>query len=157
MYLDELPLEQAEHWLVTWGFGGADFEALRAHAEEVYFPARANIFSQGDAADGMYLVMKGMALVFVTDAAGNEHTVGIVTEGQSFGELGLLIGQPRLATVAAGLDVELLKITPGTLAKLEQEQPELIMQMYKALAQTFAEQWLRVGPWIIQQRKAGHQ
>jgi CRP-like cAMP-binding protein len=147
MLLDDLPLEQAEHWLVTWGFKGEAFNTLKTYAEEVSYPARATIFSQGDPADGMYLVTEGMALVFKRDAQGNEQTIGIVTEGQSFGELGLLIGQPRNATVAAGLDVKLLKITPDTMGRLEQEKPDLMMRLYKALAQTLAEQWTRVGPW----------
>ncbi|MBN1200551.1 MAG: cyclic nucleotide-binding domain-containing protein [Anaerolineae bacterium] len=153
MFLDSLPIDQAQHWLVTWGFEGDAFEALRAYAEEVSFPARATIFSAGDPADGMYLVLSGMALVFLKDDQGTERTIGIVTEGQSFGELGLLIGKPRHATVTAGLDVKLLKITPDTLEKLEQEQPSLVMKMYKALAQSLAEQWIRGGPWEEQQQK----
>lgn len=150
MLLDDLPLDQAEHWLVTWGFQGEAFDTLLSYAEEVTYPARATIFSQGDPADGMYLVVEGMVLVFKKDQQGAEHTIGIVTEGQSFGELGLLIGQPRNATVAAGLDVKLLKITPDTMRRLEQEKPELMMRLYKVLAQTLAEQWIRVGPWAKQ-------
>jgi CRP-like cAMP-binding protein len=157
MFLDSLPVDRVEHWLVTWGFRGEAFETLKAHAEEVSFPARATIFSEGDAADGMYLVLEGMALVFTQDEQGTETTIGIVTEGQSFGELGLLIGQPRVATVAAGLDVKLLKITPDTLTELEKEDPALMMQMYKTLAQTLAEQWMRSGPWTGQQRKAARE
>jgi CRP-like cAMP-binding protein len=153
MFLDSLPLDTANHWLVTWSFQGEEFEVLRAHAEELTFPARATIFSEGDRSDGMYLVLEGMALVFSRNALGMEETIGIVTEGQSFGELGLLIGGPRNATVAAGLDVRLLRITPETLTKLEDEKPELMMKMYKALAQTLAEQWVRSGPWAEQQRK----
>jgi CRP-like cAMP-binding protein len=147
MFLDSLPVDQASHWLVTWGFEGEDFETLRSYAEEVSYPARATIFSQGDASDGLYLVMKGMALVFKTDEQGNERTVAIVTEGQSFGELGLLVGTARNATVAAGLDVKLLKISPETLARLESEVPAIVMKMYKMLARTLAEQWMRGGPW----------
>lgn len=153
MFLDSLPTDQADHWLVTWGFEGEAFDRLRAHAEEVTFPARSTIFSQGDPSDGMYLVLEGMALVFTYDEEGNEQTIGIVTEGQSFGELGLLIGQPRNATVAAGLAVRLLRITDETLSKLEEEKPELMMKMYKVLAQTLAEQWVRTGPWSEQYRK----
>jgi CRP-like cAMP-binding protein len=154
MFLDNLPLDHAEHWLVTWGFEGEAFATLRSYAEEIRFPARATIVSQGDPSDGMYLVLEGMALVFKTDAEGNEVTIGIVTEGQSFGELGLLIGQPRDATVAAGLDVRVLKITQETLARLEKEKPDLMLQMYKVLAQTLAEQWTRVGPWADPNRRA---
>jgi signal-transduction protein with cAMP-binding, CBS, and nucleotidyltransferase domain len=152
MFLDSLPLDQVEHWLVTWGFEGEAFDTLKSYAEEISFPARATIFSQGDPSDGMYLVLEGMALVIKTNAEGVEETVSIVTEGQSFGELGLLVGQPRLATVAAGLDVRLLKITPGMMDRLEKERPELMLRLYKALAQTLAEQWMRAGQEKPQER-----
>ena len=155
MFLDSIPIDQPDHWLVTWGFEGEAFESLRSYAEEVSFPARATIFREGDPPDGMYLVLEGMALVFTYDEDGSEQTLSIVTEGQSFGEIGLLIGQPRNATVAAGLDVRLLKITPEILEKLEQEKSELILQMYKTLAQTLADQWMRGGPWVGKKRKAG--
>lgn len=155
MFLDSMRFEQPEHWLVTWGFEGEAFETLRSYAEEVTFPARATIFSEGDPSDGMYLVLGGMALVVGTDEEGKERTISVVTEGQSFGELGLLIGQPRTATVTAGLDVRLLKITSETLTRLERERPDLMLRMYKTLAQTLAAQWVSSGPWAVRQRKAG--
>ena len=152
MFLDSLNIDQSDHWLVSWGFGGEEFEILKNYANQVTYPARATIFAEGAEPDGMYLVLEGMVLVFRTDEKGIERTLSIVTEGQSFGELGFLIGQKRFATVAAGLDVKLLKITPEMLEKLESEKPEIVMRMYKMLAQTLAEQWMRVGPWVAELR-----
>ena len=43
--------------------------------------------------------------------------------------------------------------TPEMLAKLEDEKPEIVMRMYKMLAQTLAEQWMRVGPWVEQMKR----
>jgi CRP-like cAMP-binding protein len=100
----------------------------------------------------MYLVIEGMVLVF-TSGEDDDEVVSIVTEGQSFGELGLLVGMPRTTTVAAGLDVRLLRITHDVLARLEDERPELMLKMYKMLAQTLAEQWVRVGPWTERRRR----
>lgn len=153
MFLDSLSMDHPEHWLVTWGFQGETFDSLRQYAEELTFAARETIFSQGDAPDGMYLVVEGMVLILHNDKDGRERTLSIVTEGQSFGELGLLVKQPRLATAAAGLDVRLLKITPVTLHKLETDQPGLVVPLYKALAETLAEQWMRTGPWVEDFRK----
>ncbi|HML25064.1 MAG TPA: cyclic nucleotide-binding domain-containing protein [Aggregatilinea sp.] len=155
--LDDFSLEQAGHWLVTWGFAGEEFETLRSYAQEITFPARATIFAQGDPSDGMYLVLSGMVLIFARGENGTEYTTAIVTEGQSFGELGLLVGKPRQDTAAAGLDVRLLKIIPETLDRLEQEHPDLMMKMYKALAQTLADQWLRGGPWAERQWNPMHE
>lgn len=155
MTLNNLPIEQASHWLVTWRFDGDEFDALARHAQEVRCPAQATIFSQGDPSHEMYLVREGMVLILTRDPLGAEKTIGIVTEGQSFGELGVLVGSTRHTTAVAGLDVTLLKITPETLTALEAEQPRLVMRMYKMLAQTLAEQWVRVGPWASSQRPVG--
>jgi CRP-like cAMP-binding protein len=155
VFLDSIPVDEPEHWLVTWAFEGEAFDLLRSYAEEVRYPARTTIFLEGDPSDAMYLVLQGMVLVIDHDPDGSEHTLSIVTEGQSFGELGLLVGQPRHATVAAGLDVRLLKITPEVLDRLEREKPDLMLKVYKTLAQTLADQWMRGGPWGGKFRRTG--
>lgn len=133
-------------WEVSWQFEGEEFEKLRALAEEQQFRARANVFQQGDASDGMYLVLDGYALVITTDeATRTERTVGIITPGQSFGELGLLVQQPRLATVSAGTNLHVLKITPDSLSALEDREPAIASQMYKRLARTLATQLISQG------------
>jgi CRP-like cAMP-binding protein len=144
MPLKQPPVENIDPWLVTWNFGGEAFETIRDYAEKVSFPAGATIFSQGDDSDGMYLVLEGMVQVLRRDEGGAEQTISIIVDGQSFGEIGLLFGQKRLATVAAGLETKLLKITPAALDKLEKERPDLMMQLYKRLAQAFADQWMQI-------------
>ena len=145
MDLNDLNLERQAPWLVTWGFEGEDFDLLRTYADVVHYPERATIFSIGDTADAMYLVLEGIILVFDRDAQGQEHLFGIVTAGQSFGELGVLVGRPRVATCTAGTDARLLKITPDTLAALEKDRPRLMLKLYKKLAQTLADQWVHGG------------
>src|SRR6185436_14102389 len=115
-------------------------------AEEKHYRARSNVFKKGEESDGMYLVLNGYALVIaIDDVTGDERTVGITTPGQSFGELGLLIQQPRLATVSAGTDLDVLKITPESLAALEEREPSIASQMYKRLARTLASQLISQG------------
>lgn len=142
MGLNELPTEKIDPWLVTWDYGGKSLEVIKEYADIVDFPAGATIFSIGDSSDAMYLVLEGMILVLVRDDRGKEQTVSIITEGQSFGEIGLLINQPRLATTAAGIDTKLLRITADTLETLENEHPSTIINLYKILAKTLAAQWI---------------
>ena len=133
-------------------------EEARLRGNSIYLPGKTIPMLPEVLSNGICSLQPGqkrfVKSAYITyDDEGNEQTIGIVTEGQSFGELGLLVGQPRHATVAAGLDVRLLRITPDTLDKLEEEKPELMMKMYKVLAQTLAEQWIRTGPWSEQYRK----
>lgn len=129
-------------WLVTWSLGVTSLESVSAYAEEVTYPSGATIFSRGDISDAMYLVLEGTVLVLVEDDQGVEQTASIVSDGQSFGEVGLLINQQRLATAVAGIDLKLLKITHDALMRLEVEEPAFMVKVYKRLAQTLAEQWM---------------
>ncbi len=130
-------------WEVTWQFEDDSFDTLRTIAENLSFKAGATVFREGDPADGMYLVVEGAAQVMRRSRGGEERTVAIITEGQSFGELGLLVDRPRQATVNAGTDLRVLKITRYVLDLLHKNAPDLAYLMYQVLARTLAEQLLQ--------------
>lgn len=144
MPLNNIPTENLDPWLISWELDEEMIAILTENAELMEVPARTNVFSEGDDAGAMYFVLSGMVLVLKTDEHGHEETVSIIVEQQSFGEVGLMVNQPRLATVAAGIDCKILKITPDTLTTLEQNQPDLVMHIYKNLARSFAEQWVEM-------------
>jgi CRP-like cAMP-binding protein len=129
-------------WEVTWKFEDESFETLQTIADKQLFKAGTTVFNEGDAADGMYLVLEGAAQVIRKTKAGETRTVAIVTEGQSFGEIGLLVDQPRRATVAAGTDLRVLKITRYALELLHKSAPDMAFMMYQVLARSLAEQLL---------------
>lgn len=68
------------------------------------------IVTEGEAADAFFILVSGEAVVTRLDASGNDHVVTRLDPGDYFGEVGLLLGAPRNATVsAAGAhDVEVL-------------------------------------------------
>lgn len=142
MAKDEKPSSEVDPWLVTWSLGVISLESVSQYAEKVVYPAGSTIFSRGDESDAMYLVLEGMVLVLVENDMGDESTASIITAGQSFGEVGLLINQQRLATTVAGPDSVLLKVTHDALMRLEVETPDFMVKLYKRLAQTLAEQWM---------------
>jgi CRP-like cAMP-binding protein len=129
-------------WEVTWKFEDDSFETLQTIAEHLTFPAGTTIFKEGDPADGMYLILEGSALIIRKTQSGEERTVAIVTAGQSFGEIGLLIDRPRTATAAAGTELEALKITKVALDLLHKSAPDIAYMMYQVLARSLAEQLL---------------
>ena len=129
-------------WEVTWKFEGDSFQTLKTIAEEHSYSAGATVFGEGDAADGMYLILEGSALIIRKTKSGLERTVAIVNEGQSFGEIGLLVDRPRQATVAAGTDLKVLKITSMVLNLLHKSAPDMAYLIYQVLARSLAEQLL---------------
>jgi len=57
------------------------------------FPARQTISAQGDAADSVFYVVKGKVRLTAVSKIGKQATLGILSEGEFFGEGGLA-GQP---------------------------------------------------------------
>jgi CRP/FNR family transcriptional regulator, cyclic AMP receptor protein len=71
---------------------------------------RQRIFTQGDAADAVFYIQKGKVRLTVVSKTGKEATIGILTDGNFFGE-GSLAGQSlRMGSAAAITDCDLLRI-----------------------------------------------
>jgi len=76
----------------------------------VAFPKKQTIFAQGDSADAVFYIQAGKIRLTVVSKAGKEATLGILREGQFFGE-GSLAGQAlRMGSATAMTDCELLRI-----------------------------------------------
>jgi CRP/FNR family transcriptional regulator, cyclic AMP receptor protein len=76
----------------------------------VAFPKKQIIFTQGDAADSVFYIQAGKVRLTVISEIGKEATLGILSEGEFFGEGGLA-GQPlRMGSATAMTDCELLQI-----------------------------------------------
>ncbi len=68
------------------------------------------IFTQGDAADSIFYIQKGKVRLSVVSKIGKEATIGILSEGNFFGE-GSLAGQAlRMGSAVAMTDCHLLRI-----------------------------------------------
>lgn len=84
------------------------------------FAAGATIIRQDDPGDTFYIINRGQADVWKTDATGR-HKVNTLNEGDFFGETSLLEGKPRNATVIAVTELEALTLDePGFRTALDQ-------------------------------------
>ena len=92
--------------------GGADAEALEALATDAS-PRRVLagewLIREGDDADDLFVVLRGR-LRAVADADGDARTLRVLGPGAAIGELGLLTGAPRSASVQAVRDSTLLQL-----------------------------------------------
>jgi CRP/FNR family cyclic AMP-dependent transcriptional regulator len=74
------------------------------------FPKRQTIFAQGDSSDAVFYIQEGKVKLTVLSSAGKEATIGILNEGDFFGE-GCLAGQPlRMCSATAMTDCSLMRI-----------------------------------------------
>ncbi len=80
----------------------ADERASLAHELRTSLYAGGDtVCSQGEPAESLYLLARGRVDILGTDAAGKPHRFATLDAPGYFGEMGLLLGQPRAATVVA--------------------------------------------------------
>jgi MFS family permease len=106
---------------------GADrrtLERLAAAAEEVVMPAGQVVIREGDAADALWILADGQLSVSAAGDGPEPRELPPVTAPGYVGELGLLHGIPRTASVRTRLPSTLLRIAgPDFLSALQVSQP----------------------------------
>ena len=86
------------------------------------FPRKQAIFVQGDPSDAVFYVQKGKVKLSVVSKAGKEATIGILKEGDFFGEA-CLTGQPlRLCSATALTDCSLMRVEKKAMLKVLHEE-----------------------------------
>jgi len=86
------------------------FATIGEGGRVVAFPKKQTIFAQGDSADAVFYIQEGKVRLTVVSKIGKEATLGILSEGQFFGE-GSLAGQSlRMGSATAMTDCDLLRI-----------------------------------------------
>jgi CRP/FNR family cyclic AMP-dependent transcriptional regulator len=74
------------------------------------FSKKQTIFAQGDSGDAVFYIKEGKVKLTVVSKIGKEATIGILNQGDFFGE-GCLTGQPlRLCSATAMTDCSVMKI-----------------------------------------------
>ena len=90
---------------------------LLKDAEGISITARGEaVIEEGTEGDSMFILLRGSAQVSVTKN-GALIRVGVLREGDCFGEMSLLTGEPRTATVRAEKDCEVLEISKPVMAR----------------------------------------
>jgi small-conductance mechanosensitive channel/CRP-like cAMP-binding protein len=109
-----------------------ELEALARRVHPVRFGAGERILVAGTQGETFYLVAEGEVVV----RAGRPETdVARLGPGQYFGEISLLTGEPRAATVVAVKDSMLIEFERGAFAHLFEKHPGLARHLSALLAQ----------------------
>lgn len=98
------------------------------------FSPREVITRQGAAAHWLYVLLKGSAAVRVSTQDGNQRQVAVLKAPNFFGEMALMTGQPREATVIAETDVECLRVDRKDLESIIKQRPEIASEISEVLA-----------------------
>ena len=126
-------------------FAGLDREHLEdvlAVGRRVSFEPGQAIVERGDPGDAMYIMLSGVAEV---DVGGRFHRL---QRGDFFGEMAVLAGKPREATVKAAEPVEALRIPGDEFQEFLADNPQIAAGMLKSLVERLREVQDRLDTWI---------
>jgi CRP-like cAMP-binding protein len=94
-----------------------------------------NVVREGDTGGGLFAVLSGFLKAASMDPDGREVVHSIMGKGEVFGELSVLDGKPRSATVTAIEDSELATIARAPLVELIEASPKLAVSLLGVLAE----------------------
>jgi small-conductance mechanosensitive channel len=109
---------------------------LATSSQRKLFDAGEVLVSEGDEGDSLFVVEKGAVRVTKSDlqADGKNVDLAILEEGAFFGEMSLLTGEPRSATIIARDACGVLVLTKQALAAILEADPRIAETLSRALA-----------------------
>jgi len=106
-----------------------EVRALAAHARVMVYGPGESVVRQGEEGNSLFIVLKGGLQALI-----NEILVGELSEGNVFGEMSLLTGEPRKATVASVGEVVVAELGRESIEPLFRRRPEIMESLSAILA-----------------------
>jgi CRP/FNR family transcriptional regulator, cyclic AMP receptor protein len=100
-------------------------------ADVARFMGGSTLVRQGDIGDSFYVVLTGQAKVVASG-----RTVNRLLPGDHFGEISLLDGGPRTASVVAETEMTLVIITQKDFLAMLSKDPEITVSLLEGMART---------------------
>lgn len=92
------------------------------------------LMEQGAAASSMFIILEGAARITLTLPQGVPQELAVLAAGDVVGEMSLMTGAPRSASVTAMTQIRALEITKESIEELLQRSPELLHGFSELLA-----------------------
>ena len=132
-------LELMRHVTLFRTLDDDQLHTLVAAARECVYPREAAIVEQGQNrdesqdGDSLYVILQGRVDV-VREGEGRQQHIAQLGPGQFFGEMSLLDGKPRSATVIALEDTQCLILPRWDLLRTMRKEPEVAIHMLEVLS-----------------------
>ncbi len=104
------------------------------------------VISEGQPGDSLFVLTTGSVKAFVKNPSGRQVLVRVLGEGSFFGEISILSGKPRTATVTCATHCELLELDRPALDEITRQHPRVqnvLLEFYKQRHGSEAEQLIR--------------
>lgn len=98
-----------------------------------YFNRGDIVFEAGSSSNCAYLIKAGIFEAFCLNSEGEKQVIGVLGRNDIFGEMGLIDGKPRSATVKALSKGKAAVLTRDSFSSLENLNPQALMPLLKVL------------------------
>jgi len=115
------------------GLGEADISLFAGRLAREVVPEGTAVLQQGYASDKMYVLLEGRARV-LRKMGTREVLITELDPPQTFGEMGMVDGEPASATVVAGTDLVVLSLRRDDLRELVESSPALAAAFWHNLS-----------------------
>jgi NTE family protein len=103
---------------------------MAAECEWLSLPGGATLFEAGEPPEAMYIVLSGCLGNLAARKAGDRRRfLGRVTAGETVGEMGLISGRPRTATVIALRDTEVVRLSKASFDRVFHKHPSAMLKI----------------------------
>ena len=118
-----------------------DLESILKIGDLHTFDAGQPVVTRGEAADALFVIVRGKAEVELEDVS---H---VLQEGDFFGEMALVSGKPRTATVKALEQLQALRIGAEDFQRFLLQHPQVGLTMLKSLIDRWRDVQERLEAW----------
>ena len=98
------------------------------------------LFEEGEAGDDAYILLSGRLRVAVKTESGGRQIISDLGAGELVGEIALLAGRPRTATVFAARDCELAQLSRQSFDRMTEQSRAAMVQVSRILVDRLVEQ-----------------
>lgn len=124
-------LDVLRHVPIFQGLSARSLKRVRDIAEEVRYMEGARVVKAGDEGDSFFVMVSGQAKV----VSGSGKVLARLLPGDFFGEISLLDGGERTATVIAETPLAMLMVQRSRFHRMLAEDPTVTISMLKQVAQ----------------------
>ena len=122
--LNEVAIKSVVQVCIGLSLDDEELTDVASHAILKSFAAGEELFHEGDEADGLYLIQSGSVTVSRM-IAGREVVLFYVAAGNYVGEMSLISGEPRYATVRAAVATDAVMIKADRMREIIARNPEI--------------------------------
>ncbi len=139
--MNDMPLSSAQISAILGRLGyfrdlhAATLRKLSAGSRQITVRRSEVVFTKGDPADVLYVVVSGQVKIYLSLANKTEKVVALVNHGESFGIASLWLGMPHAANAVANSDSHLLLLDRHILIGQARQEPMLAQCLMTDLSQ----------------------